>query len=161
MDWLFLTALSIAFRSSYGVMTKILSEKMKASVYTQAAMLPLAGATVSLLLSPFLGGIHLDFSQINLIFVALIIFGQGLGNITYFESIKNLTSGTAQIAFSSILIFNTLLALLFLNLHLSFINIFGIILLMLAILSVINGKIEFHKKGVVLMILSAFLFSVF
>jgi len=161
MGWLLLTFLSVVSRSIYGVSTKVLSNKVKTSVYTQAALLSFAGGLISLLISPFLGGLNFNFSGVSLIAVALVMLGQGLGNITYFQAIKSLTNGTAQIAFSSILIFNTFLALIFLNLHLSPINIFGLVLLMLAILSVTSGKVEFNKKGVAMMILSAFLFSVF
>lgn len=161
MDWLLLTFVSVAFRSVYGVMTKVLSNRVKASVYTQAALLSLAGALVALALSPLLGGLHFDFSHISLLAVGLVALGQGLGNITYFAAIKNLTNGTAQIAFSSILLFNTFLSLIFLNLHLSVLNIFGLMLLMLAILSVVSGKVELSRRGVVLMVVAAFLFSVF
>lgn len=161
MDWLLLTFLSVIFRSIYGVMTKVLSNKLKVSAYTQAALLSFSGALIALLVSPLLGGLHFDFSKVSLVAVTLVMLGQGLGNITYFASIKNLTSGTAQIAFSSILFFNTFLSLVFLNLDLSFLNVFGLVLLMLAILSVVTGKVELHRKGVALMVLSAFLFSVF
>lgn len=161
MTWLFFTALSILSRSTYGVMTKVLSSKMKVSIYTQACFLPLAGAFLTVIFSPLLGGLAVDFSNASLVLVALVVFGQGLGKIVYFASIKNLTNATAQIAFSSILLFNTVLALLFLHLHLSMINVLGIVLLTLAILSVISGKVAYHKQGVLLMILSAFLFAIF
>lgn len=161
MDWLLLTFLSVIFRSVYGVMTKVLSNKLKVSAYTQATLLSFSGAVIALLLSPLLGGLHFNFSEVSLLAVALVVLGQGLGNITYFASMKNLTNGTAQIAFSSILFFNTFLSLVFLNLHLSAVNVFGLVLLMLAIVSVVTGKVELHRKGVSLMILSAFLFSVF
>lgn len=161
MDWLLLTFISVAFRSVYGVMTKVLSNRVKASVYTQGALLSLAGAAVALVLSPLLGGLHFDFAHVSILAIILVALGQGLGNIVYFAAIKNLTNGTAQIAFSSILLFNTVLSLVFLNLHLSVLNVFGLVLLMLAILSVVNGKVEFHRKGAALMVLSAFLFSVF
>ena len=161
MSWIALTFISVFFRSIYGVMTKVLSNKLKVSVYTQAALLPLAAVVVTLLLSPLLGGIHPSFVGVSLFAVALVVLGQGLGNIAYFAAIKDLTNGTAQIAFSSILIFNTLLSLIFLNLHLSPANVFGLFLLMLAILSVVSGKVELHKRGVAYMVLAAFLFSVF
>ena len=161
MNWLLLTAISIVFRSFYGVMTKVLSNKVKTSIYTQAALLPLAGAVVAIVLAPFVGGLNLNFTGVSITAVILIILGQGLGNIVYFEAIKRLSNGTAQIAFSSILIFNTLLSLVFLNLHLSLFNIGGLFLLMLAILSVVSGKIELNKKGIGLMVASALLFSVF
>ncbi|MEK7095891.1 MAG: EamA family transporter [Patescibacteria group bacterium] len=161
MDWLLLTFFSVVSRAIYGVSTKVLSNKVKTSVYTQAALLSFAGGLISLVISPFLGGLSFNFAGVSLMAVALVMLGQGLGNITYFQSIKSLTNGTAQIAFSSILVFNTFLALIFLNLHLSLINVFGLVLLMLAILSVTTGKVELNKKGVALMILAALLFSVF
>ncbi len=161
MGWVFLTFLSVISRSIYGVLTKVLSNKLKVSVYTQAALLSFCGGILGLIISPFIGGLNFDLSQASAISILLVMLGQGLGNITYFEAIKKLTNGTAQIAFSSILIFNTLLSLIFLNLHLSLVNIFGVILLMLAILSVTTGKVEFNRRGVSMMVLSAFLFSVF
>lgn len=161
MSWLLLTAVSVVFRSIYGIMTKVLSNKVEMSVYTQSMLLPLAAALISLAAAPLLGGVSFSLSQMGVLLFLLVIIPSGLGNIVYFESIKNLTNGTAQIAFSSILIFNTTLALLFLNLHLSFINVFGIVLLMLAILTVVSGKIKIHVRGIALMILSAFLFSIF
>lgn len=161
MNWLLLTFISVLFRAIYGVMTKVLSNRVKASTYTQATLLPLAGALIALIMSPFLGGLSFNLTGVSLTAVALVVLGQGLGNIVYFASIKNLTNGTAQIAFSSILLFNTFLSLIFLDLHLNLVNMFGLVLLMLAIVSVVTGKIELHRKGVALMILSAFLFSVF
>src|SRR5579859_1519901 len=161
MDWLLLTTLSVVSRAIYGVLTKVLSNKLKVSVYTQAALLSFSGGLISLIISPLLGGLKFSFSGVSIMVVALVILGQGLGNIVYFQSIKSLTNGTAQIAFSSILIFNTFLSFIFLNLHLSLINVFGLILLMLAIVSVTTGKIELNKRGIALMVLAALLFSVF
>lgn len=161
MNWLILTAISVIFRAIYGVMTKVFSNEIKTSVYTQVIILPLVGAVIALLVSPLMGGLKFNFSEVNLVAVILVILSQGLGNITYFASIKNLTNSTAQIAFSSILVFNTILSLIFLGLRLSFVNVFGIVLLLLAILSVTTGKIELHRRGVALMVLSAFLFSIF
>ncbi len=161
MDWLALTFISVFFRALYGIMTKIMSGRIEASPYTQATILPLAAAFIALLISPFIGGISVDFAKLNFGATLLVVIGQGLGNILYFASIKNLTNGTAQIAFSSILVFNTLLALIFLNLHLSPLNVFGIILLLIAILSVVKGKVKLNVRGVLLMLLAALCFAVF
>lgn len=161
MSWLFLTFVSVVFRSIYGVMTKVLSNQVKTSAYTQAVLLTLAGGVLALFLSPILGAPHINFSKVSLGAISLVVFGQGLGNVTYFAAIKKLTNGTAQIAFSSILIFNTLLALIFLGLHLDVANVFGIVLLLLAIVSVASGKVEFEPRGIALMLISAFFFSVF
>lgn len=161
MDWLILTGISIVFRSVYGLMTKVLSDKLKVSAYTQAMLLPAAAAVIALLASPLLGGLSLDFSHVSVIAIVLVVFGQGLGNIVYFEAMKSLTSSTAQITFSSILFFNTTLSLMFLGLSLSPLNIVGIVVLTLAIVSVSTGKIVLNKRGVLLMLFAAFLFAVF
>jgi drug/metabolite transporter (DMT)-like permease len=161
MDWLALTFISVLFRALYGVLSKVMSSRIEASAYTQATILPLAAAFIALVISPFIGGISLDPAKLNLTAAILVVLGQGLGNILYFASIKNLTNGTAQIAFSSILVFNTLLALIFLNLHLSPLNVFGIVLLMIGILSVVTGKVELNVKGVLLMLLAALCYAVF
>lgn len=142
-------------------MTKVLSNKLEVSAYTQATLLTLAGAVITLVFSPLLGGLSLDFSGVSLMAIILVVLGQGLGNIVYFAAVKSLTNGTAQIAFSSILIFNTFLSLVFLNLHLSLVNGLGIIVLLVAILCVVTGKIEHNKRGIILMVCAAFLFSIF
>lgn len=160
MSWLLLTFVSATFRAIYGVMTKVLSNKLKVSVYTQATLLPFAAAFIALLISPLLGGIQWS-NDASLLAICLVILGQGLGNIVYFAAIKSLTNGTAQIAFSSILVFNTLLSVFFLGLDLTPINYLGVMLLMVAILSVTTGKIELNPKGILLMIFAAMLFSVF
>lgn len=161
MSWLLLTLISVLFRAVYGLMTKVMSSKVKVSAYTQSTLLPLSAAVIAILASPLLGGFSLSLNPGMILIIALIVLSSGLGNVTYFVAMKNLTSGTAQISFSTILIFNTILSLAFLNLHLTPINIFGIVLLMVAVLSVTTGKIELNKSGVTMMVLSAFLFSVF
>lgn len=160
MNWLLLTAISVVFRAIYGVMSKVLSTKLEVTSYTKGFLLPFAGVVVAVITSPLLGGIHFS-TKISLLTVLLVIVGQGLGNIFYFASIKSLTNSTAQITFSSILIFNTTLALVFLHLHLSVLNVAGLMLLMLAIVSVTTGKVEFNRRGVVLMLSAALLFAVF
>lgn len=161
MSWLLLTLISVLFRAVYGLMTKVLSNRVKVSAYTQSTLLPLSAAVIAVLVSPLLGGLSLSLTPSMILIITLIVLSSGLGNVTYFVAMKKLTSGTAQISFSTILVFNTILSLAFLNLHLSLINIFGIVLLMVAVLSVTTGKVELNKSGVTMMVLSAFLFSIF
>lgn len=161
MHWLLLTFLSILSRAIYGVLTKVLSSRSKVSIYTQSVILPLAAMCLVFAISPFLGGIQFNLERVNWLTLVLMIIGTGVGNVTYFAAIKNLNSGTAQITFSSILIFNTVLSVIFLNLHLSLQNILGIIVLMIAVILVITGALEFHPQGTVLMIASAFSFAIF
>jgi len=142
-------------------MTKVISNKVKVSTYTQATLLSLLAAMVAVLTSPLLGGINISFDSEMVFMIGLIVISSGLGNVMYFEGMKSLTSGTAQISFSTILIFNVILSLVFLNLHLSPLNIFGIVMLAVAVLSVTTGKVELNKSGVIKMVISAFLFSIF
>lgn len=161
MNWLALTFISVLFRATYGLMTKVMSNKLKViSVYGQTSIFLFISGLISLCISPFIGGFHIQKS-LDLLVIILVILGQGLGNIIYFEALKYLNGSTAQISFSSILIFNTVFSMIFLNLKLSLINYLGIFLLMIAIVSVLVGKMEFHIKGVSLMVLSAVLFAVY
>lgn len=161
IGWLGLTFISVFFRAVYGVMTKVLSNKSKVSAYTQSILLLAAGGFISLLVSPLLGGISTNVTSLNLLIVALVVVPSAIGNFLYFIAIKDLTNGTAQIAFSSILVFATTLSVVFLGLHLSLMNVLGVITLMIAILSVVNGKVELNKRGVTLMVASALMFAVF
>ncbi len=155
------TAMSVLTRAVYGTMTKIMSNRVRTSSYTQAVLLPFSAAILSICLTPLIGGINLDFDGTTLIMMLLVIFGQGSGNVVFFAAVRHLTSGTAQIAFSSILVFNVLLSVMLLGLKLSLMNVLGIVLLMAGIMLVVSGKVEFNKKGVGLMMVSAFLFSIF
>ncbi len=161
MSWLLLTCISVICRAVYGVMSKVLSRRAESSAYTQAVLLSTVCALIAVPAIPLFGGITADLSKISWLVVLLVAGGQGLGNIFYFTAMKKLTNGTAQIAFSSILIFNTLLSLLFLNLHLSVINIAGILLLLIAIVSVASGKIVFDRRGVLPMVVGSFFYAVF
>ena len=143
------------------VLTKVLADGVQVSDPTQAVLFTVMGAVFSILASPWLGGLQLQVSEVNWLLVALVVFGQGLGNVAYFASIKHLTNGTAQIAFSSILIFNTLLSLVFLGLQLSFMNVLGVAVLLFAVLIVVSGTVEFNRRGIIFMLLAAFLFSIF
>jgi len=144
--WLLLTFISVISRAVYGVMTKVLSSKMNVSIYTQA-LLPSVYAMLISIIVLLVGKMEFSVEKGNMMLVLLVVIPQGLGNIVYYKAMQYLTSGTAQISFSSILGFNVILSM--------------IILLALAILSVAHGRIEFHPKGVALMIFSTFLFSIF
>ncbi|MFZ2513963.1 MAG: DMT family transporter [Candidatus Saccharimonadales bacterium] len=159
--WLLLTFLSILSRAVYGLMSKVLTEKVKLNPYTQTVLLCSIAFLLSLVLSPALGSLALPIHNINMVALMLVILTQATGNVLYFTSMQSLTSGTAQISFSSILVFNSLFAVLFLDLHLSLVNYLGILLLGLAVVSATTGKIELHRKSVLTMIIAAAFFAVF
>lgn len=161
MTWLLFTGLAIFSRAFFGIISKVFSTNVRGSVATQSFLLTIASAIIALVISPFLGADAYSILEVNLVSAIIVIISLGLGNIFYFLAMKTLTSGTAQIAFSSILIFNTIISLIFFNLQLSSLNMIGIVILLIAILTVITGRIEYNLKGVGWMILSAFFFSVF
>ena len=78
MNWLILTFISVFFRAVYGVMTKVLSNQVKTSAYTQAALVSFIAALMVLITSPFTGGISLDFTNVSLIPFILVMIGQDL-----------------------------------------------------------------------------------
>lgn len=155
-----LTFISVLARAIYGVMTKVLSNRVKVSSYTQSFILLVSGGIIALIIAPFIGGFHISFTGVNLTAVILVVIASALGNILYFIAINSLTSSTAQITFSSILVFNTVLSVLLLGLKLSLLNILGVFILMIAVLSVVTGKIKLNLRGVILMLLSALSFAV-
>lgn len=159
MDWILFTSVAISFRAVLGIMTKALSNKLKVSAYTQAFLMLFAALIISAVLVPFLGGFSLK--EAGMLPVLLVVVSQGVGNALYFAALRNLTNGTAQITFSSVILFNTGFALLFMDLSLSLLNIFGIVLLLLSIVSVTTGKIEIDRRGVLIMLLAACLFAIF
>lgn len=160
MSWLILTFISVISRAIYGVMTKVLSNRVKVSSYTQSFILLMSGGLIALLIAPLIGGYNVSFSNVSLVAVVLVVLASAVGNILYFVAMNSLTSSTAQITFSSILVFNTTLSVAFLNLKLTPLNILGVILLMLAVISVVTGKIKLSFKGVSLMLLSSLCFAV-
>jgi drug/metabolite transporter (DMT)-like permease len=161
MNWIILTFFAIISRSAFGVMLKVFSNRSSSSAYTQSVTLAFYASVITLLLSPFLGGINFDYSQIDKLPIFLAVVSQGFGNVLFFAGISKLSNSTTQIAFSSVLLFNTILSVLFLNLNLSFTNYLGLLLLLIAILIAVSGKLSYSKKGIFLIVLAAFSFAVF
>src|SRR3989339_511188 len=108
--WLLLTFISVISRAVYGVMTKVLSSKMNVSIYTQA-LLPSVYAMLISIIVLLVGKMEFSVEKGNMMLVLLVVIPQGLGNIVYYKAMQYLTSGTAQISFSSILGFNVILSM--------------------------------------------------
>ncbi|MEK7140971.1 MAG: EamA family transporter [Patescibacteria group bacterium] len=162
MNWLLLTLLAVTSRATYSIATKILSHDVKVSPITQSLLLTAFAGLLSLALSPLIGG--LSFTGLNhfLVPVILVICAQAVGNILYFKGMKNLDASTAQIAFSSILLWGTILSVIFLNSIFSPLQLIGIVLLLIAILLVQynKGKIIFNRSFFYI-VASAVFFAVF
>src|SRR5579872_4302978 len=120
MNWVIFTLLAILFRALYSLATRVLTTHVKVSAITQSVILMGFASILSLIVSPFLGGIV--FTHINSIWVPalLMVLSSVVGNIVYFKGQETLDSGTTQIAFSSIVIWGALLSLAFLGSHFSF-----------------------------------------
>lgn len=129
MNWLLLTLLAITSRATYSIATKILSKDVKVSPITQSLLLTSFAGVLSLLISPVVGGISFKGLGQFLFPTALMISSQAFGNILFFKGIKNLDASTAQIAFSSILIWGAILSVIFLKSIFSPIQLTGIIFL--------------------------------
>lgn len=161
MNWLLLTILAIFSRAIYGVSTKVLSSKVNASPATQSVIFSTAATLISLISVPFLGGFIFINNPTVLLMSTITILTMALGNITYYIGIKSLDSSKTQIAFSSILIWGTILSLIFLKSHFSIKQTIGIFILLCALILVQYTRRAFRfEKGIWFIILSAGLFAV-
>lgn len=163
MNWLLLTILAIVSRATLGLAQKILSNKVKVSPQTQAILLTTGAGILSLPLSPFIGGIHFRGLAAVWGLAALMVIAQAIANILWFKGLERLDASTAQIAFSSILLWSTLLSVLFLHSQFSIQQFIGIAILLVAILSVQYSKTNHRafNEGIVYVLISTALFAVF
>lgn len=162
MDWLLYTLLAIIARSTYSLATRVLSRGFKVSSQTQSLLLTTTLGLMAILVSPLLGGIDFGGVEKQILPVIVIILASAFGNVFYFKGQTNLDTGVTQVAFSSILIWGTILSLIFLGSKFSLQQILGLGLMLIAIVS-----IQRIKKGVRLdpnigwIIISALLFALY
>lgn len=162
MNWLVLTILAIISRATYSIATKLQSKNIKISSVSLAFLLTAFAAFLTLPLSPFIGGISLNGIEKHWVSMILIILTQVFGNILFFKGVKRLDAGTAQIAFSSIIIWGVMLSIAFLNSHFSITQLFGIFLLLAAIIMIQYQERRLKLNiGVIYIIISAAFFAVF
>lgn len=161
-DWLTLTLFAITSRALYSIATKVLSRDIKVSAITQSILLTSLAGLISLVISPFIGGISFVGIQKVIYPVLIVVFSQAFGNILFFKGIKNLDAGTSQIAFSSILIWGVILSTSFLNSSFSNSQFAGIILMLFAIIIIQykGGRLTLNSS-VLYIIASASLFAIF
>src|SRR6185436_13061072 len=119
MNWVILTILAVASRSTYSLATRLLSTNVKVSSITQSILLTFFAFLRCLVLSPFFGGI--SFAHLQSVWPATIIriVSGAAGNILFFNGQSKLDAGTTQIAFSSIVLWGVILSLGFLGSHFS------------------------------------------
>ncbi len=162
MDWVIFTFIAVSSRSIYSIATKVLSNHIKVSAISQAVLLTTFAGVLALPSSVFIGGISFTGTSSVLLFVLLMVLSQAFGNILFFQGMNELDAGTAQIAFSSILIWGSVLSVAFLGSNFSLFQVLGIFIMLIAILLT-----QYHRrslnfnKGALLIIASAGLFSVF
>lgn len=162
MNWVLITVVAIISRAFYSISTKALSSRVKLHEHTQSVILPFVGAVLALLLIPWFGFNLQGLGQYW--WLALLVgFTQGLGNIVYFYGQKYIDSGTTQVALSSKLVWSALLAVIFLGSKFSFVQIAGMVLLMLGVILVqqLGKKNKDIRKGMLLIGVSAVIFAVF
>ncbi len=162
MNWLLLTVLAICSRSLMSIGVKLLSNRAKVSPMTQSVLFTGAATLLSLAISPFVGGISFDGLSGLWLITLLMIVSQAGGNILFFKGLASLEASVAAIAFSSLLLWGSLLSVVFLGSSFSLQQMGGIVLLFLAILLVQYKKGAKKVEPAILYILgSALLFAVF
>lgn len=162
MNWLILTILAILSRAVYGLSTKVLSNKVKASPVVQTTTTTIFAGIISLAISPFIGGVSMSGVTSAWLQIAILLACFSLANILYYVGIKTLDSSTTQVAFSSILIWGTLFSVLFLNSKFSMQQMLGVIILLIAILLTQYSQRQLKiNKGIIYIAMAAALFAVF
>jgi drug/metabolite transporter (DMT)-like permease len=163
MTWEILTAISIFSRSLYSVASRNLSVKVKVSAITQTFLISVVSGSINILISPFFGGIQFSSIQSNALAILFIIAASAAGNLLYFTGQKNLDAGTTQVAFSSILVWGVVLSYFLLGSHLTFTQIFGSLLLLVAIFLTQKSfkLLQPDNRSVWFIICSTLMFSLF
>jgi drug/metabolite transporter (DMT)-like permease len=162
MNWILLTALAVLSRSFQSVTTKVLSNRAKVSPMTQAVLFTGTALLLSILISPLVGGI--SFSGISDLWLVtiLMIVSQSFGNILFFKGLSKLEASVTAIAFSSILLWGSILSVLFLDSSFTAMQVGGILLLGIAIMLVQYQKsVRLINAPVLYIVASAILFAVF
>ena len=163
MNWLILTLLAVGSRATLSIALKLLSNRVKVSASTQAVLLTTGAGVLALFVSPFIGGLSLHGLGTLWFIVLLMVISQAFGNIIFFKALDKLDASTAQIAFSTILIWSTILAVTFLHSHFTSKQLLGIFILLIAILTVqySRAKNRHLNEGLAYAIIAAGLYAVF
>jgi drug/metabolite transporter (DMT)-like permease len=162
MYWLLLTLLAISSRAFYSLTTKMLTNRLRVSAGTQNFLITSTAMIYGLILSPILGGISFHGLSHYWLTITIMIVGASLGGITFLTGQKHVDASTAQIAFSSILLWGTVLSIIFLHSHFSLMQAAGIALLLVAIITVQYRKGKRHlDPGIIWLFVSAALFASF
>ncbi len=162
MGWLLLTFLAVTSRAVYSLGAKVLTNRLLVSSPTQAVLLTGATTFMALVVSPLLGGISIAGLDGAWDTVLLMITTQAVGNVFFFRGQQELDAGTSQIAFSSIVIWGTLLSTWLLGSKFSLQQAVGITILVAAIILIQHRK--GHRKpstAVLAIIVSAASFAAF
>jgi drug/metabolite transporter (DMT)-like permease len=144
MGWLVLTVFAVISRAIYSLGTKILTNRLPVSSPTQSFCLTGTATLLGLLASPFLGWFSFGDLGGRWDTVLLMVVTLTIGNVFYFRAQQELDAGTTQIAFSSIVIWGTLLSVALLGSHFSPKQGIGIIILIAAIILIQYRK--GHRK---------------
>jgi drug/metabolite transporter (DMT)-like permease len=162
MNWLILTITAIFSRAGYGVLTKVMSIQVKTSSTTQAVLLMTTGTILAFILAPFFGGIQPKLLMPVWGIAGLMVLSSAIGNLTYFKGVSHLESSTAQIVFSSILLWSAILSWSFLNTRFSVWQLAGVLVLLAAILlAQYQGRSLKLGSGAFWVLVSAACFAVF
>ena len=162
MNWLLLTILAVLSRATFGVATKVLSNRIKVSAMSQAVLLTGSATILTLLISPFVGGLSFHGVLSHWLLALVMVVSQAFGNILFFKGLGKLDASNTQVVFSSILIWGTLLSVTFLGSHFSLKQFAGIAILLVAVLLVQYQKnMKKFDTYALYILFAAALFAVF
>jgi len=160
MHWLYFIVIAVAIRALYSLGTKASTTHVRVHHTTLSTVLLFGSAILSLLFSPFVGG--LDFSGFadNWVSALIMVVSLGLGNIIYFRGQGMVDAGTTQIALATKLVWTAILAIPILGASYDLLQVGGMFVLAVAIFLVSSGiKSAAVSKGAVIIAISAVAFS--
>lgn len=129
---------------------------------TQSVLLTSVAAVLTVIINPLIGGLSFNGVQQHWLLAFVMITSSALGNILFFKALEKLDASDAQVLFSSILIWSTILSLVFLHSIFSLKQLLGIALLMAAILLIqFKKNVRIFEVHALYMLAAAGLFAVF
>jgi drug/metabolite transporter (DMT)-like permease len=162
MNWTILTLIAILSRSFLSLASKLLSKRISVAPVTQSVLMTGLASVLSFFLLPYLGGINFTGIQSQWVLIIIVMASQGIGNLFFYKGLEDTEASTAQVVFSSILIWSSLLSIFFLKTVFGLIQIIGLVLMLCAILTVQYQKKKIQiKKGSIYILFSAFFYALF
>jgi drug/metabolite transporter (DMT)-like permease len=161
VTWLLLTVAAVCSRGIYGVLSKSVGGHLGISGPVTAMVIATGCGLLAIPLSPFVGGLSTAGLAEHWPTLLVVCIASGFGGMAYFHGIRSLDAGTAQIVFSSIILWGLMLSALILDSRFAAQQLVGAAILIVAIaIAQFDERLRI-SSGAWFILLSAAMFSIF